>query len=153
MQVSDLPIVFGELTIDRLPFVASELLRIGSTAKVWVFVGDMGAGKTTLIKELCKKLDVVDAMSSPTFSIVNEYWTKDKAKIFHFDFYRIKKEEEAIDIGVEDYFYSGSYCFIEWAERIPSLLPDQYNIVTLQTTDINHRTLSLTIHGREEKRI
>lgn len=153
MQVSELPLVLREVTLAQLPEATNKLLQVASVVKVWIFNGDMGAGKTTLIKELCKRLGVIDSMSSPTFSIVNEYWTNDENKIFHFDFYRIKKEEEAIDIGVEDYFYSGSYCFIEWPERIPSLLPDQYASITLETTDSNHRTLSLTVHGREEKRI
>lgn len=147
MQVSELPLVLREVTLAQLPEAANKFLEVASAVKVWIFNGDMGAGKTTLIKELCKRLGVIDSMSSPTFSIVNEYWTNDETKIFHFDFYRIKKEEEAIDIGVEDYFYSGSYCFIEWPERIPSLLPDQYASITLETTDINHRILSLTIHG------
>lgn len=83
----------------------------------------MGAGKTTLIKEICKQLGVEDNISSPTFSLVNEYETKNGELAYHFDFYRITDEEEALDIGIEDYFYSGNWCFIEWPENVENLLP------------------------------
>jgi len=83
----------------------------------------MGAGKTTLIKVLCHKLGVTDIVQSPTFAIINEYLTPVGESIYHFDFYRIKKAEEAMDIGYEDYIYSGDYCFIEWPELIGGLLP------------------------------
>lgn len=153
MQVSEREMIFEQVSRDGLTKVASELLKFADSCRVWIFQGDMGAGKTTLIKELGKKLSVTDAMSSPTFSIVNEYWATEKQKVFHFDFYRIKNEAEAADIGVEDYFYSGNYCFIEWPDRIPNLLPDTYAIIKIETTDIDHRTISFTLHDREEKRI
>jgi len=91
----------------------------------------MGAGKTTLIKAVCEALGVKDTISSPTFSIVNEYRAADGKKIYHFDFYRIKSENEAYDMGYEDYFYSGAYCFIEWPEKIASLLPPGAAQVTI----------------------
>lgn len=92
--------------------------------KIFAFHGDLGAGKTTFIKALCKQLGTTDNTSSPTFSIVNEYRIQDEKKIFHFDFYRIKNGSEAFDLGYEDYFYSKNYCFIEWPEKIDSLIPE-----------------------------
>ncbi len=110
---------------DDLPEASELILNFAGPTKVWTFYGEMGAGKTTLIKALCEKLGVTDMVSSPTFSIVNEYATSAGETIFHFDFYRINTEREALDIGCEEYFYSGDYCFIEWPSRIPGLLPDQ----------------------------
>lgn len=105
--------------------------RIGKTAlerfadrKVWLFYGEMGAGKTTFIKVLLKLLKTRDPGSSPSFSLVNEYCSPEAGPVFHFDFYRIQHEGEALDIGYEDYFYSGAYCFVEWPEKIPNLLPE-----------------------------
>lgn len=115
--------------------------------RVWVFEGDLGAGKTTLIKALCDQLNVVDNVSSPTFSIVNEYATATDDTIYHFDFYRIKNEIEALDIGVEEYFYSGDYCFIEWPSKIPSLLPDKYLKITLILVSENQRQVLLETYG------
>ena len=91
--------------------------------RVLLFFGDMGVGKTTLIKEICKSLHSDEVISSPTFSLVNEYRTQYDEPIYHFDFYRIDSEEEALDIGVEDYFYSGDWCLIEWPNNIENLLP------------------------------
>jgi tRNA threonylcarbamoyladenosine biosynthesis protein TsaE len=153
MQVSEREIVFEKVSLEKLAGVADELLSLAGPCKVWVFQGEMGAGKTTLIKEIGKKLHVVDTMSSPTFAIINEYYTEEKLQVFHFDFYRIKSEREAIEMGAEDYFYSNSYCFIEWPERIPTLLPDTYAIIKIEATDTHQRKLSFSIHDREEKRI
>ncbi len=104
--------------------VADQLLEFAGQLKIFAFKGEMGAGKTTLIKAICSKLGVSQGMSSPTFSIVNEYHSNKGESLFHFDFYRLKTEQEAVDIGVEEYFASGSYCFIEWPENILNLLPD-----------------------------
>lgn len=94
--------------------------------RVFAFYGDMGIGKTTFIKAVCKQLSVVGVVNSPSFAIVHQYKTKKKQVIYHLDFYRIKKIEEAFDLGYEDYFYSNNYCFIEWPEIIKSLLPEDH---------------------------
>lgn len=105
-----------------LPLIAQKLLT-DIKSKVWLFYGPMGSGKTTLIKEVAKELGVYDITSSPTFSLVNEYLSDNGKSIYHFDFYRIKKEEEALDMGIDDYFYSENYCFVEWPNKIENLLP------------------------------
>jgi tRNA threonylcarbamoyladenosine biosynthesis protein TsaE len=106
----------------------------------------MGAGKTTLIKYLSRALGALSDVSSPTFSIVNEYTIQADKKIYHFDFYRIHKESEALDIGWEEYLYSGQYCFIEWAERIPSLLPAAYISLHIQVNADESRTITMVVH-------
>lgn len=118
----------------QLPEVAAELLS-KLTPGVITFQADMGAGKTTLINELCKQLEVEDETSSPTYSIVNEYYSTKNGTIYHFDCYRLESEEEAYDIGIEDYLDSGNYCFIEWPEKIQNLLPDNSVSVTIQVKD------------------
>ncbi|MNK97596.1 tRNA threonylcarbamoyladenosine biosynthesis protein TsaE [compost metagenome] len=100
----------------------------------------MGAGKTTFIKALCEVLEVQDNTSSPTFSIVNEY-NSSKGPIFHFDFYRIKEEEEAYDFGYEDYFYSGNYCFVEWPNKIPNLIPEDAKTIEIEITSATSRKI------------
>jgi tRNA threonylcarbamoyladenosine biosynthesis protein TsaE len=117
------------LQLDR---VADQLLKQGGSVPVWLFHGGMGAGKTTLIKRLCEKLGVRSPVQSPTFSIVNEYDAGQNGLIYHFDFYRIKSETEAYDLGADEYVDSGSYCFIEWPEKIESLWPETYFSVTIQ---------------------
>jgi tRNA threonylcarbamoyladenosine biosynthesis protein TsaE len=109
---------------DDLPGVADKLLTTFPGSRLFAFYGKMGAGKTTFIKVLCRRLGAIDIVQSPSFSIINEYQSRLGESVFHFDFYRIKKIEEAFDIGYEDYFYSGSYCFIEWPELIEELLPE-----------------------------
>lgn len=104
--------------------VAKELLGLYSISRIFALYGSMGAGKTTFIKCLCKALGVEDIVQSPTFSIINEYKGSAGESVFHCDFYRIKKTEEVYDIGYEEYLFSGSYCFLEWPERIGDLLPD-----------------------------
>lgn len=111
-------------TINDIPPAAKELLRKFPSHRVFAFYGEMGAGKTTIIKEICRQLGVKESeMSSPTFALINEYRAADGKPVFHFDFYRIKNETEVFDLGYEDYFYSGNYCFIEWPEKIPNILP------------------------------
>ena len=109
----------------NLDEVAMTIIEHCKDQSLWAFYGEMGAGKTTLIKAICKQLDVRDEISSPTFSLVNEYQTSDKKKVYHFDFYRIKQIEEVYDIGYEDYFYSGAVCLMEWPEKIEELLEDE----------------------------
>ena len=110
---------------NELDSIAQQILKLNKI-KVFLLFGKMGVGKTTFIKSLCKELNVIDIVSSPTFSIVNQYLNKDNDNIYHFDFYRTNNNEEIFDIGYEDYIYSSSYCFIEWPEKIESLLPNNY---------------------------
>lgn len=111
-----------EVSIDDLDLVAKELIEFASNKRVFTLHGEMGAGKTTFVKSLGKVLGVLDVIQSPTFSIVNEYCTSNNEKVYHFDFYRLEKLEEAYDIGYEHYLSSGNYCFIEWPEKVESLL-------------------------------
>lgn len=116
---------FKKVDLPGLHSVAQKVAELTQTIPLVLFYGHMGAGKTTFINVLCQALNVTDETSSPTFSIVNEYATKDKKSVFHFDFYRLKSESEAFDLGYEDYLYSGNVCLIEWPERIVNLLPDE----------------------------
>lgn len=111
--------------------------------KVILFYGEMGNGKTTLIKQLCIKLGVTEPTSSPTFSIVNEYKTNDNKTIYHFDFYRIKDETEVLDFGYEEYLYSNNFCFIEWPEKIPNMLPEDVVKVYITLDKDNHRVIKV----------
>lgn len=111
--------------LQSLPGLASEFLRATSPARIFAFHGDLGAGKTTFIKALCEQLGVSDAMSSPSFSIVNEYHDRSGKPVYHFDLYRLRKPEEAYDIGLEEYLYSGNYCFVEWPEIAEGFLPEE----------------------------
>lgn len=122
-------------SIEELESLAEQLLPYTSEFKIWAFYGGMGAGKTTLIRQLCEKLGVIDNPHSPTFSIVNEYHTASSDKIFHFDFYRINSLQEAFDMGYEEYFYSGHLCLIEWPEKIESLLPEKYLKIAIEVHD------------------
>jgi tRNA threonylcarbamoyladenosine biosynthesis protein TsaE len=123
--------------------IAKQLIVSFSENRVILFYGEMGVGKTTLIKILCKELGVEEPTNSPTFSIVNEYLTKNKNSVYHFDFYRIEDEEEVFDMGYEDYFYSNNYCFIEWPEKIPNLLPENAVKVYLKQDEENNRIISV----------
>jgi len=127
--------------VDKLDEAAKQLIAFGGGEKIFLFYGDMGAGKTTLIKSLCKCLGASENITSPTFSIVNEYEGKD-ARIFHFDFYRLKNQDEALDMGYEEYFYSGNYCFIEWPEKISGLLPPHYIRINIQVLEDDQRLLT-----------
>tara|TARA_B100000579_G_scaffold434931_1_gene457004 strand:- start:678 stop:1106 length:429 start_codon:yes stop_codon:yes gene_type:complete len=126
---------------NELDEIAQQLLK-KCNLKIFLFYGEMGVGKTRLIKSLCKGLDVLDVVSSPTFSIVNQYLNKNNDFIYHFDFYRTNNKEEIFDIGYEEYIYSSSYCFIEWPEKIESLLPNNYIKIEM-ILDGNNRKINI----------
>ncbi len=134
---------FVAKSTEDLPKIASEIIQ-NATYKIFILKGEMGAGKTTLSKELIKQLGSQDEVQSPTFSIVNEYRASNGQAIYHFDFYRIKNEEEALDMGYEDYFYNNSYCFIEWAEKIPSLIPEKFHEISLNLDLDQNREITFT---------
>ena len=143
--------LFRAVEIEDLGTVAQHIVEQMADCRVWLFRGEMGSGKTTLIKQVCKTLGVQDVMSSPTFSIINEYRVDDLTAIYHFDFYRIKNEAEAIDIGTEEYFYSGNLCMVEWPEKIPGLVPAVYADVTIQPESSTKRTIAIAVHdGKKE---
>ena len=115
--------------------IAQELFQYFPNTKKLAFYGEMGVGKTTFSKALCDVLQVQDVVSSPTFSIVNEYLSELNGTIFHFDFYRLKDEQEAFDMGYEDYFYGDAYCFVEWPEKVENLLPSSFAKVQIKLDD------------------
>lgn len=121
--------------VSQLNAVARGLLDAFSDERFFAFFGSMGVGKTTLIKEMCAVLGSLDNVCSPTFAIINEYLIGDDKPIYHFDFYRLKNLDEAYDIGYEEYFYSGDYCFTEWTEKIEALLPERYVRVDITETN------------------
>ena len=123
----------------ELPSAAKSLINFAGEVKVWIFKGEMGAGKTTFIRSICQELDVVENVSSPTFSIINEYSCKNGELVYHFDFYRIEKEQEAIDIGCEEYFYSGNICLVEWPEKILNLVPEPKIEVTIVSDGVKRK--------------
>lgn len=127
---------------NELNHAAEKLLKQFPGQRVFAFYGKMGAGKTTFIQAICRTLGTTDNVTSPTFALINEYRTGDMKSIFHFDFYRIKKLEEAFDLGYEDYLYSGNYCLIEWPEMIESLLPDKIVQVKIEVLEDETRVIS-----------
>jgi len=129
--------------LSELPNAAKQILEEIKERKIIAFYGNMGAGKTTLITELCRALNVVDTISSPTFSLVNEYHTQNDEIIFHFDFYRIEKQEEVYDFGYEEYFYSENLCLIEWPELIENLLPEDYLTIKIEIIDNDSRLITV----------
>lgn len=129
--------------LSDLDIVANKFVAIIDNRKVFAFYGEMGAGKTTFIKAICKALGVTETVTSPTFSIVNEYERNQGELIYHFDFYRIKNIEEAYDFGYEDYFYSGQLCFIEWPELVDPLLPESVVKVQIAIEDNQERLISV----------
>lgn len=129
--------------LSDLPQVAQQLLEFSKGEKIFIFDGEMGAGKTTFIKIFCKTLGVQDVVSSPTYSIVNEYESPN-GSVFHFDFYRIKDIREAYDLGYEEYFYGGGICLIEWPERVAELLPANLVKVEIAIIDEYRRVFSFS---------
>ncbi len=139
-------ILFSQ-TPDDLPVVAEAILKDMSSERIFVFYGEMGAGKTTLIKAFCNALGSSDVVRSPTFSLVNEYEDEKGESIYHFDFYRIKHIEEVYDIGFEEYIYSGNYCFMEWPERISELLPETFVYVSIKVEKDEVRKITYSLQN------
>ena len=130
-------------TLAELRSAAEWLLAQAGSRRVLAFYGAMGAGKTTLIKELCRALLVTDNVTSPTFALINEYRAAGSRKVFHFDFYRIKQPEEAYDLGCDEYFDSGHLCLVEWAELAEELLPPDALRIRIDAPHADARTLYL----------
>ena len=128
----------------HLHIAAKQLLQQSADKKIFAFYGSMGAGKTTIIKAICENLGAIDIVSSPTFTLVNEYRTSSGESIFHIDFYRIKKQEEVYDFGVEEYLTGESYCFMEWPELIEEILPDETIRVSISVDENEQRLLKIS---------
>lgn len=129
--------------LEDIEKAAKKLIEEAGSQNIWVFHGQMGAGKTTLIKSVAKEFDIIDQVSSPTFGLVNHY-ENSKGKIFyHFDFYRLERPEEALDIGIDEYFYSNNICWLEWAENIFPFLPDEYLLIRIETVSKTQRKITL----------
>jgi tRNA threonylcarbamoyladenosine biosynthesis protein TsaE len=127
-----------------LPVAARRILEYTSGKKLLAFYGSMGAGKTTIIKAVCKILGAEDIVTSPTFTLVNEYRTTTGEVLYHIDFYRIKKKEEVLDLGIEEYFNSGFFCLMEWPELIGEILPPETVIIKITVDKNEHRVLEIS---------
>lgn len=134
---------FVAQTVADLSNIAPDILRAIGNNRVVTFDAPMGAGKTTLIKALCEAIGTNSIVNSPTFAIVNDYETNNQQSIFHFDMYRLKDIVEAVDMGCEDYFYSGNYCFIEWPEIIEPLLPQQISKISITVCPSGSREITV----------
>ena len=132
-------------TLEQISGAALELLQAAAHKKVFAFHGEMGAGKTTFIHALCEALGVKDSISSPTFSIINHYKTRQGQTIYHMDLYRIKDENEAINAGVEDCLYSGNICLVEWPEKAPGIFPDDTLHISITNVDDYTRKLQINL--------
>lgn len=128
--------------IEALDDVAAKLLQLSDDRRIWLFEGDLGSGKTTLIKHLCEHLGVQNPVQSPTYSLVNEYRTSNGLPVFHFDLYRLKNIREAYEIGIDEYLDSGSYCFIEWPEVAHSIWPEDSFRLVLKRDESGKRVIS-----------
>ena len=135
-------------SVGDLPELASKMVEWAGGEKIWVLNGEMGAGKTTLSKAIGQVLGVIDTVQSPTFSIVNEYLTLSGDSIYHFDFYRLEHPEEALAIGVEEYFDSGNLCLIEWPQKIGNLVPERHLAIRIEDLGNEQREFTLTHNGR-----
>ena len=132
-------------TLDEIKETANKLLAASANIKVFAFYGEMGAGKTTFIHALCKALGVTDVVSSPTFSIINQYKTTTAQTIYHMDLYRLKDENEAINAGIEDCLYDGNICLVEWPEKAPGIFPDETLHIKITSVDDNTRKLKFNL--------
>ena len=134
------------VSLENINHLAGQIIENSNDYKVWIFDGEMGSGKTTLIKAICQQLGSHDTITSPTFALVNEYSSKN-GPLFHFDFYRVDTLEEAQEAGVEDYFFSGDYCFIEWPEIINPILPDNVLKISIHVNHNGLRSYKLSFYG------
>ena len=132
-------------TLDKIEQAAAEFLHATKGYNVFAFYGEMGAGKTTFIHALCEAMGVTDIIGSPTFSIINQYKTKDGQSIYHIDLYRLKDEEEAFQAGVEDCLYSGNSCFVEWPDKAPGVFPENTLHINIEAIDTNTRKLKINL--------
>jgi tRNA threonylcarbamoyladenosine biosynthesis protein TsaE len=134
--------VIKTYNIAEIDNLARELWQEGKAYRTWAFYAPMGAGKTTLIHSICESLHVIEAISSPTFALINEYTSPEAGTIFHMDWYRLKDAQEAINAGMEDALLSDNYCFIEWPEKAESILPDKLFRINIELIDENTRSIS-----------
>ena len=130
-------------SLEGLGEISTSIQEFAGDLKVWLMRGELGAGKTTLIKTICSNMGVGDEVNSPSFAIINEYLNGNGEPLYHFDFYRIEDEKEAFDVGTEEYFYSGSLCFVEWPEKIPGLVPDRYLEVQIEAEETGKRRYTI----------
>ena len=135
--------LFKNYQIANITAVSAQIIDLAKDYKIWTFKGEMGAGKTTLIKSICKNLGVIDEVSSPTFSLVNEYKTQNGKTVYHFDFYRIKSINEVYDMGIEEYFESGNICLIEWPNMIDEILLNEKTFNLLISINANKRSIQI----------
>ena len=131
--------------LEQIKEAADKILADTANYKVFAFQGEMGAGKTTLIHALCEAMGVKDVITSPTFSIINQYKTNDGQTVYHMDLYRIKDKNEAINAGIEDCLYSGNICFVEWPEKAPGIFPDNTLHIKITSVDDNTRKLKFNL--------
>ena len=131
-------------SLDDIELIAKKLVKQFEPYRIFCFEGQLGAGKTTLIEEICRSLGSTDSLSSPTFSIINEY-NSDFGVLYHMDWYRLKNEEEAIQIGIEDYLFSGHFCFIEWHQHAESLIPRPYVLIQISNEGETQRELQAKV--------
>ena len=136
-------------SISSINSAAKQLIKHLNNYNIVAMYGEMGAGKTTLIKAVCNNLDVIDTVTSPTFSLINEYNTEKGQKIYHLDFYRIENIEEIYDFGYEEYFYSNNLCFIEWPEKIKDHLPESTLNVIIKIVSKNKRIVELHVNNNQ----
>ncbi|MCL6260370.1 tRNA (adenosine(37)-N6)-threonylcarbamoyltransferase complex ATPase subunit type 1 TsaE [Aquiflexum sp. TKW24L] len=129
--------------IEEIHTAALKIIEFGSFDRIWIFKGELGAGKTTLIKEIAQILGVKDRVNSPTFSLVNEYQSTSGDIFYHFDFYRIEDPQEVLEIGLDDYLYSGRLCWIEWAEKIAEYIPSDFIHVQIEVDSLEGRVITL----------
>ena len=130
-------------SLDEYPKAAREFIKFMERGRIFAFYGKMGSGKTTFIKSICEELGVEDTINSPTFAIVNEYEDREMNTIYHFDFYRIKSIAEVYNMGYEEYFYGGAYCFMEWPELVEELLPEETIKVYIEENEDTTRTVRI----------